>query len=128
MFWRWDLQVYMGESPADYGLISGDSTFDIIRHSAQLMKRHTVASAPSASCTADCWVAETATGVFGIGQVQRCALASCFQGHSVWLPYCIAQFAALKHVCFRLQVLGHSLRGFLEDEVEHFKANAGLWV
>ena len=40
LFWRWDLPVYAGVTPADYGLTHGEPTFAIIkRHSDQVRMR-----------------------------------------------------------------------------------------
>lgn len=56
LFWRWDLNVYEGMPPADYGLLAEDSTFDIVRQNADQVKSLMVSIPPAPSCKLGCWV------------------------------------------------------------------------
>jgi hypothetical protein len=56
LFWRWDLNVYAGMPPADYGLLAGDTTFDIVRRNADQVKSLMVSMPPAPSCKLGCWV------------------------------------------------------------------------
>jgi len=72
LFWRWDLQVYAGMAPADYGVQVGDTTFDLIRDNAAKVKALAAQQPPNASCKVGCWVPEVHSGTFST--VNRCAL------------------------------------------------------
>lgn len=39
LFWRWDVQVYLGVGPGEYGVRPDHSTFDIIRAFAAKMRQ-----------------------------------------------------------------------------------------
>lgn len=59
LFWRWDLNVYEGMPPADYGLLAIDSTFDIVQKNADQVKSLMVSIPPAPSCKLGCWVPVT---------------------------------------------------------------------
>jgi hypothetical protein len=73
LFWRWDLQVYAGTDPADYGVQVQDSTFDLIKGNADQLKVLSAQQPPNAACKVGCWVPEVHAGTFST--VNRCALA-----------------------------------------------------
>jgi hypothetical protein len=56
LFWRWDVQVYAGEGPRDYGVRSFDSTFPIIARHAALLRKKRITQPPRAECRTGCWV------------------------------------------------------------------------
>ena len=73
LFWRWDMQVYAGTDPADYGVRLEDTTFDLIRQNADQLKILSAQQPPNAACRVGCWVPEVHAGTFST--VNRCALA-----------------------------------------------------
>ena len=73
LFWRWDMQVYAGTDPADYGVRVEDTTFDLIRQNADQLKTLSAQQPPNAACRVGCWVPEIHAGTFST--VNRCALA-----------------------------------------------------
>ncbi len=56
LFWRWDIQVYLGVGPGEYGVRPDHSTFDIIRNFATRMRAAVVATPPRKECELGCWV------------------------------------------------------------------------
>ena len=74
LFWRWDLQVYAGTDPADYGVQVQDTTFDIIKENADQSKILSAQQPPNAACRVGCWVPEIHAGTFST--VNRCAAAA----------------------------------------------------
>ena len=74
LFWRWDLQVYAGTDPADYGVQVQDTTFDIIKENADQQKVLSAQQPPNAACRVGCWVPEVHAGTFST--VNRCAQRS----------------------------------------------------
>ncbi|BDA41827.1 Mannan endo-1,4-beta-mannosidase 4 [Coccomyxa sp. Obi] len=70
LFWRWDLQVYAGMAPADYGVQVGDSTFDLIRDNAGKIKQLAAQQPPDSACKVGCWVPDVHSGTFST--VNRC--------------------------------------------------------
>ena len=64
LFWRWDLQVYAGTDPADYGVQVQDTTFDIIKENADQLKVLSAQQPPNVSCKVGCWVPEVHAGTF----------------------------------------------------------------
>mmetsp|Transcript_10777 Transcript_10777/g.32342 ORF Transcript_10777/g.32342 Transcript_10777/m.32342 type:complete len:600 (-) Transcript_10777:893-2692(-) len=56
LFWRWDIQVYLGVGPGEYGVRPDHSTFDIIRNFAGRMRSAVVATPPRKECELGCWV------------------------------------------------------------------------
>lgn len=56
LFWRWDVQVYLGVGPGEYGVRPDHSTFDIIRTFAARMRQAVVATPPRKECDLGCWV------------------------------------------------------------------------
>jgi hypothetical protein len=72
LFWRWDLQVYAGTDPADYGVQVQDSTFNLIKGNADQLKVLSAQQPPNAACKVGCWVPEVHAGTFST--VNRCAL------------------------------------------------------
>ena len=73
LFWRWDMQVYAGTDPADYGVRVEDTTFDLIRQNADQLKILSAQQPPNAACRVGCWVPEVHAGTFST--VNRCPLA-----------------------------------------------------
>ncbi len=71
LFWRWDLQVYAGMAPADYGVQVADTTFDLIRDNASKVKMLAAQQPPDSSCKVGCWVPDVHSGTFST--VNRCA-------------------------------------------------------
>ena len=71
LFWRWDLQVYAGMAPADYGVQVADTTFDLIRDNAAKVKVLSAQQPPDPSCKVGCWVPDIHSGTFST--VNRCA-------------------------------------------------------
>lgn len=71
LFWRWDLQVYAGMAPADYGVQVADTTFDTIRESAAAAKKLATQQPPQPSCKLGCWVPEAQQSTFSAAN--RCA-------------------------------------------------------
>ena len=82
LFWRWDMQVYAGTDPADYGVRVEDTTFDLIRQNADQLKILSAQQPPNAACRVGCWVPEIHAGTFST--VNRCALP--FNHASAQLP------------------------------------------
>ncbi|CAK0746787.1 hypothetical protein CVIRNUC_001718 [Coccomyxa viridis] len=70
LFWRWDMQVYAGTDPADYGVRVEDTTFDLIRQNADQLKILSAQQPPNAACRVGCWVPEIHAGTFST--VNRC--------------------------------------------------------
>lgn len=72
LFWRWDLNVYEGMPPADYGLLAIDTTFDIVQKNADQVKSLMVSIPPAPSCKLGCWVPVTEQ-VSSKRSVNKCA-------------------------------------------------------
>ena len=66
--------MYANTDPADYGVRSQDTTFDIIKENADQLKVLSAQQPPNVSCKVGCWVPEVHAGTFST--VNRCAQAS----------------------------------------------------
>lgn len=62
LFWRWDVQVYLGVGPGEYGVRPSHSTFDIIRKFAGQMRQAVVATPPREECDLGCWIPTSRIG------------------------------------------------------------------
>lgn len=69
LFWRWGFNHWDAQQPGDYGVLPGQSTFEVARRHAQAVKSLQNAAPPLPGCRPQCWVGSTS--IFGNRRCER---------------------------------------------------------
>ena len=121
LFWRWDVQVYAGAGPTDYGVRHFDSTVGLIGRHADTVRRRNAGQPPRAECGLGCWVPQP-RGWYSRGCASHHTLTSLSRLQGSLARSC---HSAHSRICMRGLGSTADLQDCAKNEVGHELDNGG---